>query len=187
MRWKDFSSLKDWDELLARATRRARSGTEWARSSSDSVSNNVRILCNEANPRAAHLARTSIRNAGVSSIISLSEGDCIDWDLGAGEDSSIYYNQRDVLEGRTIFLFNPPWGLRLTDHIDGSWVSLREFLRREARGCECWVLSGNRDLTKILRMRTSRKVPIRTADEDLRWLQYHIFQRSEAKAQLEER
>eukprot|EP00578_Thalassiosira_sp_NH16_P004313 CAMPEP_0181132890 /NCGR_PEP_ID=MMETSP1071-20121207/31242_1 /TAXON_ID=35127 /ORGANISM="Thalassiosira sp., Strain NH16" /LENGTH=618 /DNA_ID=CAMNT_0023219265 /DNA_START=77 /DNA_END=1933 /DNA_ORIENTATION=- len=175
IRWKDFSNVSLWGELLAKATHRAKSGMNWARSPSDSGKSNVKILCNEMNPRAASLARTSIRNAGINYIVSLSEGDCIDWELG-GKDPS---NNRDILEGRTIFVCNPPWGLRLTQDIDESWVSLREFLRREACGCESWILSGNKDLTKILRMRKSRTVVVKTADEDLRWLQYHIFQKSE--------
>jgi hypothetical protein len=44
------------------------------------------------------------------------------------------------------------------------------------------VLSGNKDLTKILRMKKSRTVVVQTADEDLRWLQYHIFRKKEATA-----
>lgn len=70
----------------------------------------------------------------------------------------------------------------MTEDIDASWVSLREFLRREAEGCEAWVLSGNKSLTKILRMKKSRTVVVKTADEDLRFLQYHIFQKSEVRA-----
>jgi len=173
IRWKDFSTVDTWDELIAKAAQRAKSGMKWARSSSsESGKRNVNILCNEKNPRAVHLARTSIRNAGLNSMVSLSEGDCFDWDLSGS-------NAGDVIEGRTIFVCNPPWGLRLTQDIDESWVSLREFLRREAGGCESWVLSGNKDLTKILRMKKSRTVVIKTADEDLRWLQYHIFKKSE--------
>ncbi|KAL3765928.1 hypothetical protein ACHAW5_003896 [Stephanodiscus triporus] len=139
-RWKDFGDPGDWDDLLAEATRRAKAGMEWA--AGGTRGDNVRILCNEKNSRAATLAESSIRNAGVGAIVSLSEGDCADWNLGGG-----------VVEGRTIFVCNPPWGLRLDDDIDESWVSLREFFRREAGGCESWVLSGNKDLTKILRMK----------------------------------
>ena len=179
VRWKNFSNAKVWDDLLSDATQRAKSGMKWACSSSEYVQKNVKILCNEKNPRAVSLAKSSIRNSGVGAIVSLIEGDCIDWALG-GEGST---NVRQVGVGRTIFVCNPPWGLRLTEDIDESWVSLREFLRREAHGCESWVLSGNKDLTKILRMKKSRSVVVKTADEDLRWLQYHIFQRREVSAQ----
>lgn len=174
-RWKDFSNTDVWAELLAKAGKRAKSGMKWANSLSENGDHsNVKILCNEMNPRAHSLARTSISNAGVRSIVSLSEGDCMGWDLGGGEDST---NDRNVVVGRTIFVCNPPWGLRLTEDIDESWVSLREFFRREAGGCESWVLSGNKQLTHILRMKKSRTVVLKTADEDLRWLQYHIFEK----------
>jgi len=185
IRWKDFSDQTTWDELLDKATSRAKSGMKWARSISSSEQQedgghkNVKILCNEMNPRAYSLALASIRSAGVGSLVSLSEGDCLDWDLRGSDEEE---TNRDIIQGRTIFVCNPPWGLRLTNDIDESWVSLREFLRREAGGCESWVLSGNKDLTKILRMRTSRKVPVQTAGEDLRWLQYHIFQKNKIEA-----
>ena len=163
VRWKDFSSVEVWNELLAEAASRAKRGVAWARN------DNVSIFCNEKNPRAAALARSSIKKSGVGSIISLEEGDCLDWKL-----------DNKVVEGRTIFVCNPPWGIRLTQDIDDSWVSLREFLRREGNGAEAWVLSGNKDLTKILRMKKSQTVVLKTAEEDLRWLQYHIFQREPA-------
>lgn len=162
VRWKSFSTAEVWNDLLNEAAARAKAGVTWARN------NNVSVYCNEMNPRASTLARSSIKNSGVGSIISLHEGDCIDWNL---EDK--------VIPGRTIFVCNPPWGVRLNEDIDASWVSLREFLRREASGTEAWVLSGNKDLTKILRMKTSRKVVVKTAEEDLRWLQYHIFQKKD--------
>ena len=160
-RWKDFSTAEIWNGLLNEAALRAKNGVTWAR-------NNVSIHCNEMNPRAVALAKSSIKNSGAGSIISLHEGDCKDWTLNNA-----------ATPGRTIFVCNPPWGVRLTEDIDDSWVSLREFLRKEAPGSEAWVLSGNKDLTKILRMKTSRKVIVKTAEEDLRWLQYHIFQKKD--------
>lgn len=161
-RWKSFSTVDVWNRLLNDAAARAKAGVSWAKN------NHVSIYCNEMNPRAVVLAKSSIKNSGVGSIISLNEGNCVDWTL---DDK--------VIHGRTIFVCNPPWGVRLSEDIDESWVSLREFLRKEASGSEAWVLSGNKDLTKILRMKTSRKVVIKTGEEDLRWLQYHIFQKED--------
>ena len=101
----------------------------------------------------------------------------MDWDLGGeGEDGD-----RIPVEGRTIVVSNPPWGKRLTDDIDESWVSLKTFLRRECNGLEAWILSGNRDLTRILGMKKSRSVAIRTGDEDLRCIQYHIFKKKDVE------
>ena len=170
IRWKGFSNQQAWDKLLNEAKSRAMEGMKFASSpAKDGQKNNVSIYCNEKNSGAAKLAISSIRNAGVSKIVSLTEGDCIDWHL----------ESFTTIPSRTIFVSNPPWGKRLSQDIDDSWVNLREFVRREASGCEVWVLSGNKDLTKILRMKKSRSMPIRTADEELKWLQYHVFQKKE--------
>ena len=172
IRWKNFSDLASWDKLLNDAKNRAMTGMKFAASSMANGQKNVSIYCNEKNFGAAQLARSSIKNAGVSRIVSLSEGDCIDWDL----DSC-------TIPSRTIFVSNPPWGKRLSQDIDDSWVNLREFIRREAPGCEVWVLSGNKDLTKILRMKKSKSLTIKTAEEELKWLQYHVFQKREVYAE----
>jgi len=192
MRWKDFCDEETWKDLLSDAARRAKDGMEWARSSPSDGSggSNVAIYGNEMNPRAFELARACVTNAGVGAIVSLQKGDCLDWDLGGGnhgEDDEDRPTDRAVVEGRTMFACNPPWGLRLTEDIDESWVSLREFLRREGPGAEAWVLSGNKDLTKILRMKKTRTVSVRTAEEDLRWLQYKIFSKEEVMRQRAER
>jgi 23S rRNA (guanine2445-N2)-methyltransferase / 23S rRNA (guanine2069-N7)-methyltransferase len=102
-RWKDFGDAATWDELLATATRRAEAGTTWARSAAESGENNVTILCREQNPGAARLARTCVRNADVTALVAVSEGDCRDWDLGGEEP----VEERAVVEGRTMFVCNP--------------------------------------------------------------------------------
>ena len=168
IRWKSFSDVETWDKLLNDAKSRAMAGMKFADSSMGNGQKNVSIYCNEKNPGAAQLARSSIKNAGVSRIVSLSEGDCIDWNL----DSC-------TIPSRTIFVSNPPWGKRLSEDIDNSWVNLREFIRREGIGCEVWVLSGNKDLTKILRMKKSKSLTIKTAEQELKWLQYHVFKKRE--------
>lgn len=179
-RWKDFSDLATWNRMLAEAAQRAKDGMKWAQATSETTQmKNVVILGNELNPRAVGLSRTSVANSGVGAIVSINEGNCNCWKLGGGEGDT---SKRAVVNGRTIIVCNPPWGVRLTEDIDESWVSLREFLRREGHGAEAWVLSGNKDLTKILRMKKSRSVVVRTAEEDLRWLQYHIFQKSEVES-----
>ena len=104
IRWKDFSNVEVWDELVAKATKRAKSGMKWALSPSQTGQRNVKILCNEMNPRAASLAQNSIRNSNMKSIISLNEGDCIDWDLGGGDPAN---SDMEVVPGRTIFVCNP--------------------------------------------------------------------------------
>ena len=167
LRWKD-SNQKYWKKLVLEARDRASSGMEWMKGTNlhnPEISNCV-IMGNELNPGAFELANANKLNSGFDKVISIHEGDCIDWDL-----------EGNVIPGRTIVVSNPPWGLRLTEDIEDSWLSLKAFLRDQCNESEAWVLSGSKSATRYLRMKKTRSFPIKTAGEDLRWIQYHIFKK----------
>jgi 23S rRNA G2445 N2-methylase RlmL len=134
---------------------------------------------NEFNENAAILAVQNIEKAGFSDCIIVDEEDCIDWDLGGDEEENS--PARIVIPGRTIIVCNPPWGLRLDEDIEESWLSLKSFFRTQCNSAESWVLSGNKETTRFLRMKSSRKVVVKTADEDLRWIQYHVFKKKQVE------
>lgn len=168
VRWKD-SDKEYWRQLLLEAKDRATAGRKWMsakNNSSNDYRKNVLIMGNEMNDGAFDLALGNIEKAGFKDMISLHRHDCRDWHLSNA-----------VVPGRTIIVTNPPWGLRLTEDVEQSWTSLKSFLREECNESEAWVLSGSKDATRHLRMKKSRSVVIKTADEDLRWIQYHIFQK----------
>ena len=139
------------------------------------------IKGNEMNPGAFQLAQQSIHNAGMSNYISLSRGNCIDWNV------NIEYPDR------TIVVANPPWGIRLnhnynnnnnnnnnnsggSDGDESSWLDLSTFLKTKCQGTEAWILNGNdKTTTRLLRMKRTRMIPLQTGNLSLRWIQYHIF------------
>eukprot|EP00978_Attheya_sp_CCMP212_P003197 scaffold6584_cov48-Attheya_sp.AAC.2 len=171
VRWRDSGGPDAWKQLVQDATQRARAGMEWVSTPNESSSqqqNNCVIMCNEVHPGASALARNTISNAGLANVISLSaETNACDWILPPGK----------VVEGRTIMVSNPPWGIRLdgAEEVESSWTALRDFMRRECVGAEAWVLSGDKKLTKLLCMKRTRRIPIQTGEQDLRWIQYHVF------------
>lgn len=179
VRWKGADRAR-WKQLVLEARDRAEVGMKWIRAE-DTKSNNPRtrnciIMGNEYNPNAASLARGDIASAGFGDCIRIHEYDCVDWDLSkVGESDNS--NNSVIVPGRTIVVCNPPWGLRLTEDIEESWLSLKLFLREHCNGAEAWILSGSKDTTRFLRMKKSRSVVIKTGDEDLRWIQYHVFQK----------
>jgi len=176
IRWRD-GNKNEWKSLLAEATSRAKAGLAWMKSDSSVYPGrkNCEIYANEFNSRAADLAHGCISKAGFSESIKLNEDDCLGWNLGGESEGG----ERIAVEGRSIVVANPPWGKRLSDDIEESWESLKAFLRRECDGIEAWILSGNKDLTRILRMKKSRSLVIKTGGEDLRWIQYHIFKKND--------
>jgi putative N6-adenine-specific DNA methylase len=166
VRWKD-SNRKYWSKLVGEAKDRAQSGMEWMRGHNENNNgSNCVLMANELNPDAHGLANANIINSGFQDFISLHQGDCIDWEI-----------QDSVIPGRTIVASNPPWGLRLDEGIEDSWLSLKSFLRDQCDESEAWVLSGSKSATRYLRMKKTRSVVIKTAGEDLRWIQYHVFKK----------
>jgi len=179
VRWKG-SNMSYWKSLLSDAKDRAIKGMKWMQEMNKvyAYMPNCLLMGNEINVSAADLAYTNIESAGFANMIKIRNGDCVSWTLSS--ESS----HRTIIDGRTIITTNPPWGLRLSENIEQSWKSLREFLQRECEGSEAWVLSGNKEVTTFLRMKKSRSLVVQTADEDLRWIQYHI--RYYEKKQVEE-
>ena len=74
-----------------------------------------------------------------------------------------------------IVVANPPWGERLGEGADlvASWRALGTLLRR-CPGAQAYVLSGARQLTRHIGLRSSRRWPVRIGQLDARWLRYEM-------------
>jgi len=171
VRWKD-SNMEYWKKLVLEARDRASSGMQWMRETNEHRKDisNCNLFGNEMNPGAFSLANACVSHSGFDNMISLEQGDCIDWNL-----------ENKVIPGRTIIVSNPPWNLRLTEDVEDSWISLKRFLQDQCNESEAWILSGSKSATRHLRMKKTRSMPIKTAGEDLRWIQYHIFKKKETE------
>ena len=159
LRWKSGQIMMDtWKALLQEATQEAREGLEWI-----SDSGQIEMVVNDIHAGALEICEASLRQAGLANVVTLREGDC---------------KELELKDKKCFIVTNPPWGVRLTDDMEESWESLRSFLRRCAAGTEAWVLSGNKDATKHLGLRRSQSMVLKTADQDLRWIQYMIMDKS---------
>ncbi|HHI81163.1 MAG TPA: RNA methyltransferase [Planctomycetes bacterium] len=77
----------------------------------------------------------------------------------------------------SMVITNPPYGHRIgTDpgELKETWKDLGDFLRRECGGGVAWILCGNKELTRGLRLRTERRIPVRNGSLDCRFLKYSI-------------
>lgn len=148
-RWPDFDHLA-WTELRADARRKMRREP------------GVELIGFDHHPGAIAIAKASAEAAGVA--------------------ASVRFEQRTAAEARLsrppgMVVVNPPYGERLgqdESQLYDSWRQLARFLHEECSGSVAWVLSGNPELTRLLRLRTSRKVPVRNGPLDCRWLRYEI-------------
>uniref|UniRef100_A0A8J9TBQ4 Uncharacterized protein n=1 Tax=Phaeodactylum tricornutum TaxID=2850 RepID=A0A8J9TBQ4_PHATR len=175
VRWKhdgDMRVVDEWKALLLDATSRAKSGLRWMQST-----DTVEILGNDIHDGALNLFENALDAAGLRRLVQLEEGDCSDWKPKPKREGTPF-----------IVVSNPPWGVRLTEDMSESWESMRIFLRECCpSGTEAWVLSGNAEATKHLGLRRSQSLALKTGDQDLRWLQYILRDRSEILAEIEEK
>ena len=159
LRWKSGRELMDtWKTLLQEATENAKEGMQWI-----SRSDQIEMVVNDIHGGALEICNASLQQAGLANTVKLREGDCKDLDLS---------------EKNCFIVTNPPWGVRLTADMDESWESLRVLLRSSPPGTEAWVLSGNKGATKHLGLARSQSMVLKTADQDLRWIQYTIRDKS---------
>jgi putative N6-adenine-specific DNA methylase len=75
-----------------------------------------------------------------------------------------------------VVVVNPPYGARLgaDDDLEALYADLGQMLRQRCGGWTLWLLSGNPELTRALRMKASRRVPISNGGIDCRWLRYEL-------------
>ncbi len=77
---------------------------------------------------------------------------------------------------------NPPYGERLDaaeDDPEDAWRALGDFLHGQCSGAEAWLLSGNKSLTRHLRLRTSGRTPVMNGPIECRWLKYELRSKSD--------
>ena len=151
------SSEQEWKSILLDATKRAKAGIKGAQEK-------VQLYGNDIHGGALDILEDSLHQAGLSDLVSISNQNCYDLQLPSSKGSS-----------PVLVLTNPPWGVRLTDDMEESWDALRHFLRDTClERTEAWVLSGNQKLTSLLRLKRDRMIPIRTGEQQLRWIKYTI-------------
>ncbi len=71
---------------------------------------------------------------------------------------------------------NPPYGKRsgYDENLKNLYQELGLFCKNQASGWELWLLNGNPELSKFLKLKSRRRIPISNGGIDCRWLNYLI-------------
>ena len=149
-RWLAFDH-RSWARLKKEAMARWEAGREAI----------PHLQGNDRHAGAIEIATAAARRAGVLEHISFSVCDIAEFVPAPAAE---------------MVVCNPPFGVRIGegDDLDRSWRELGRFLKSRCRGATAWVLSGDPELTKGLRLKTSRRIPVRSGALDCRWLRYEI-------------
>ncbi|MGE5664875.1 MAG: THUMP domain-containing class I SAM-dependent RNA methyltransferase [Deltaproteobacteria bacterium] len=100
----------------------------------------------------------------------------------AGVAGRISFEVRDIgdlaPEGPPgIILCNPPYGVRMptTPDADSFYRAMGEVLKKRCRGWTAYLLSGNPDATRELKLKASRRIPLMNGPIDCRLLKYELY------------
>ena len=100
----------------------------------------------------------------------------------AGVGRRVAFEVRDVRdlapEGPPgIILCNPPYGVRMSagSAEDSFYRAMGEAFKKRCRGWTAYVLSGNPDATKALKLKASRRIPLMNGPIDCRLLRYELY------------
>ncbi len=76
-----------------------------------------------------------------------------------------------------LIVCNPPYGVRLKGGdagIEPFYAGLGKALKDHCGGWTAWILSGNADATRALKLKTSHRIPIMNGPIDCRFLRYDL-------------
>lgn len=120
----------------------------------------LKIFGADSDSSMIHVAKLNAKNAAVN----------IDFQV-----SDITQLKRPT-EENGILVVNPPYGERLLD-LEKAKAVYRELgnaFKREFKGWTCWVLSGQEELSKEVRLKSSQRVPVWNGPIECRFLKYEI-------------
>jgi putative N6-adenine-specific DNA methylase len=146
--WPDFDAAC-WRALRQAAEARARRSLEFTIEGAD------------RHGGALSLARKGAQRAGVGELVRFTNA-----------------TAKGFVPAQTpaVVVVNPPYGLRLGEgeELLESWRELGQFLHQRCGGAVAWVLSGNREVTRHLGLRCSRRLPVWNGQIECRFLRYAI-------------
>lgn len=115
----------------------------------------------DINSKAISIAKATAREAGVDHLIKFSRTDA-------------RMLTSPVEKG--MLIVNPPYGERmgLTEQLKDVYRDLGHTLRSNFKGWECYLLSGNAELTQELKLKASENYRVMNGPIQCRLLKYHI-------------
>lgn len=96
---------------------------------------------------AVNRARQNLAHAGLEGLVELTQADIL---------------KRTAPAASGVMVANPPYGERLghTEELAAFYPLLGDALKQRFQGWSCWFLSADTQLPKLIRLQTSRKIPL---------------------------
>ena len=171
---KDFSFQKskkymfeNWLTFQPEAFEKAKASLDESPQSANKLSQ-THFYGFDVDPRAIAAAQANAQRAGVAENIRFQQISILDLQNQA--------NSWPPSE-RGLVVTNPPYGQRMEkgQGHEELYKSLGTLFKREFIGWDCWVLSGNRELTQHIGLKASQRHPVYNGSIECRWINYKIY------------
>lgn len=150
-RWKDFDSSL-FDTIRSSLLKRIRSSDK-------------EIVGFDKAPSAVRKAFGNIKNANLDEFIKLEQEN--------------FFNTEKELEGKTIVVFNPPYGERLEIDVPIFYKEIGNTLKHGYTDTDAWLITSDFDQgLKNVGLRTSKKIKLFNGKLECRFVKYEMYKGS---------
>jgi len=115
-------------------------------------------------PSAIRKANDNIKNANLSEFV--------------GVHHVNFFNSVKEVFGKTIILFNPPYGERLSIDVKEFYKKIGDTLKHGYPDSTVWFITSDMEALKYVGLRTSKRIPLKNADLDCKFVRYDMYEGS---------
>ena len=127
-------------------------------------SSHFKIMGFDKAPSAVTKAKQNIINANLDEFI--------------GVHHVNFFNSKKEVFGNTTILFNPPYGERLNIDVNEFYRKIGDTLKHNYPNSIAWLITSDMQALKNVGLRTSKRIPIKNADLDCRFVKYELYEGS---------
>ncbi len=89
-----------------------------------------------------------------------------------------FFNSKKEVFGKTSIVFNPPYGERLNIDTEEFYRKIGDTLKHNYPDSTAWLITSDIQALKHVGLRTSKRIPIKNADLDCRFVKYELYEGS---------
>ena len=124
-----------------------------------------KIIGYDKAPSAIRKARENVKNASLDEFIEI--------------EKKNFFNSEKPVEGKTLILFNPPYGERLEIDVPRFYSEIGNTLKHSYPDTDVWFITSDFDTgLKSVGLRTSRKIKVFNGKLECRFVKYEMYKGS---------
>lgn len=126
------------------------------------TSSSFKIMGFDKAPSAVRKAKDNVEQANLSDFIGI-------------HHVNFFLSEKEVF-GRTMLMFNPPYGERLQiDGIEDFYRNIGDTLKKSYTDTTVWFITSDLEALKHVGLKTSRRIPLKNGPLDCRLVRYDMY------------